>query len=275
MHALLNKKPSKTQLMGILNVTPDSFYDQGQWFALDLAVQRALRISQEGADIIDIGGESTRPGAAFVDEAEELRRVIPLIKAIKSCGITTPLSIDTSKPAVAQAAIAHGATFLNDILGFRHLSMRKIAAEAALPICVMHCYETPATMQNNPYYPQGVVPFLLDWFVKQIELLLETGVLSENIILDPGIGFGKTVEDNLQILQNIPKFKALGFPLLLGVSRKSFLGKIVQKPATELLNATLAMNGMAVLNGVEIIRVHDIMAHRDLIDVLTYRSNKM
>lgn len=255
--------------MGILNVTPDSCYDQGQWFDQSVAIQRGIQMSQQGANWIDIGGESTRPGAAPVPEAEELRRVIPVIRALKK-EIATPLSIDTVKASVAEAALESGVTLINDVSGFRDPAMRQVAAASQAPICVMHMLETPATMQINPHYPEGIIPFLLDWFKKRIDLLLSAGVQEQNIILDPGIGFGKTVADNVEIVHNLHKIKALGFPVLIGLSRKSFLGRIIDKTYPDLLPVTLAVNTLAVRAQVNIIRVHDVAEHRDLINLLTH-----
>lgn len=257
----------KTKLMGILNVTPDSCYDQGRWFDPTIAIQRGKQIYQEGADWLDIGGESTRPQAAPVSEQEELRRVIPVLKALKQ-EIPIPISIDTMKAKVAEAALEAGASLINDVSGFRDLAMQKVAAAARVPICVMHMHEMPATMQLNPVYPQGIIPFLLEWFEKRIEELLAAGIKKENIILDPGIGFGKTVTDNIEIVHHLQKIKALGFPVLIGLSRKSFLGKIVNKTYPDLLPTTLAVNTLAILAKVDIIRVHDIVEHRDIIDLM-------
>lgn len=257
------------RLMGILNATPDSFYTESRFNDLNSAVQRGIQIYEESADIIDIGGESTRPNAAIVSEDEELKRVIPLIKTLKSL-IPIPISIDTSKPKVADAAIAAGASFINDVAGFRHNAMRQIAAETGVEICVMHMKDNPQTMQQNPFYPNGIINHLVQWFDQQIEELLAAGIKKNQIILDPGIGFGKTVADNLEIIHNLHKFKALGFPVLLGISRKSFLSKILNKPTADLLYGTIAVNAMALLADVDIIRVHDVKEHRDVIKIMDY-----
>lgn len=262
-----------TKLMGILNVTPDSFSDKGRWFGQEQAIKRGIEIYQQGADILDIGGESTRPGATPVSEKEELERVLPVIKALKK-EIPIPISIDTMKPAVAAAALAEGASLINDVSGFRAPQMRIIAANANVQICLMHMHENPQTMQKNPSYPNGIIPFLLDWFLQQVDLLTKAGVQKNNIILDPGIGFGKTVADNIEIVQNLPKIKNLGFPVLIGLSRKSFLGKILNKNTPDLLTATLAVNQLAIQSGVDIIRVHDIEEHRDLINLIDYFNKK-
>ncbi|MFI0434951.1 MAG: dihydropteroate synthase [Parachlamydiaceae bacterium] len=266
---MTQSRPLKTQLMGILNTTPDSSFDQGRWFDHSLAIQRGIQIWLEGADWLDVGGESTRPGATPVSEEEELKRVIPVITALKK-EIPIPISIDTMKAKVAAAAIEAGAELINDVCGFRDPAMRKIAAESQLPLCVMHMHETPSTMQNNPCYPQGVVPYLIDWFKERIELLMTSGIQEEQLILDPGIGFGKTVADNVEIIQNLPKFKMMGFPVLIGLSRKSFLGKIINKTYPDLLPVTLAVNTLAIQRGVDIIRVHDVREHRDVIDLMNY-----
>jgi dihydropteroate synthase len=260
---------AKTQLMGILNVTPDSCFDQGRWFDPQAAIQRGIQISQEGADWLDIGGESTRPSASPVPEAEELRRVIPVIRALKQ-EISIPISIDTMKAKVAEAAIEVGARLINDVSGFRDPAMRQVAATSQLPICVMHMHESPATMQLNPCYPQGIIPFLIDWFKSRIDLLLDSGVQEKNIILDPGIGFGKTVADNVEIVHNLHKIKALGFPVLIGLSRKSFLGKIVNKTYPDLLPVSLAVNTLAILAQVDMIRVHDVSEHRDVLNLMAH-----
>jgi len=253
--------------MGILNATPDSFFDQGRFFAPSLALQRGIQLYQEGADLIDIGGESTRPGAAAVSAEEETERVIPLIRMLKK-EVPVPLSIDTMKFAVAKKALEAGASFINDVSGFRCIEMQKIAADARVPICVMHMHQTPATMQQNPQYPDGIIPFLIDWFKGRIDALIKAGVNEKQIILDPGIGFGKTVADNVEILQNLHIIKNLGFPLLIGLSRKSFLGKILNKNSPELLAATIAGNLAAVLEGTDYIRVHDVSAHADAMAIM-------
>jgi len=263
------KIPAPTKLMGILNVTPDSCFDQGRWFDHSLAIQRGIEIWRQGADWLDVGGESTRPGASPVSEEEELRRILPVITSLKQ-EISIPISIDTMKAKVAAAAIEAGATLINDVSGFRDPAMRRVAAGSQLPICVMHMHENPSTMQHNPDYPEGIVSFLVDWFKERIDLLLSSGIREEQIILDPGIGFGKTVADNVEIVQNLPKIKKLGFPVLIGLSRKSFLGRIINKTYPDLLPVTLAINTLAIQAHVDIIRVHDVSEHRDIIDLMNY-----
>lgn len=260
--------------MGILNVTPDSCYDEGRWFEQQTAIQHGIQMCRDGADWIDIGGESTRPGASPVAMEEEMRRVLPVINALKK-EVSVPLSVDTMKPAVAEAALEAGASMINDVTGFRDPAMRQLAAAANCPICVMHMLEntTPATMQLNPRYPQGIIPFLLDWFRARVDTLLNAGIKEQNIILDPGIGFGKTVAHNVEIVQNLRKIKDLGFPVLIGLSRKSFLGKIINKTYPDLLPVSMAVNTLALLAEVDILRVHDVPEHRDVVDLMTHMYN--
>lgn len=256
-----------TQVMGILNATPDSFYSQSCFLNFDAALQQGLKIVKEGADILDIGGESTRPGAAPVTVEEEIERTIPLITALKR-RISIPISIDTRKPKVAERALNAGASLINDIEGFQNPEMREIAVSFGVRICLMHMLETPQTMQRNPFYEGGVIPYLEQWFEKRIDELIRSGIKKEQIVIDPGIGFGKTVADNLEILHNLPKLKAMGFPVLMGISRKSFMTKILQKTPADLLPPTLAINSLLIQEGVDIIRVHDVGEHRAAADMI-------
>ncbi len=240
--------------MGILNVTPDSFFDGGAYFGCGRAVLRARQMMEEGADIIDVGGASSRPGAEVVSEGEELRRVIPVVEALK--GI--PISIDTCNANVARRAVEAGACLINDISGFRNAGMRKLAGEADVDLCVMHMQGTPQNMQINPQYPRGVVQEIMEFFEKQVKLLVAEGVRRERIILDPGIGFGKTPEHNITIIKSIKQFKAFGLRVLIGVSRKSFTGKS--------LPATLAIHTISMASGADIVRVHDVKEHRQLVN---------
>lgn len=258
---------SKTKLMGIINVTSDSFHEGSRAVDIDQAIAKAVQFEQDGADLIDIGGESTRPGSPGVSEAEELERVIPIIRELKN-SLSIPISIDTMKPNVARAAVEAGATLINDVTGFSHPDMIRLAKETDLDICVMHMLGTPKTMQVNPYYENGVVSALSQWFKEKTDSLIDQGINPQRIILDPGIGFGKTIAHNLEIIHNLPKFKQLGFRLLLGLSRKWFLGQIVHKPTQELLPATLAAYTIAILNKVDMIRVHDVKEHRSVIDFI-------
>lgn len=253
-----------TLLMGILNVTPDSFFKDSRFPIVESAIRRAFEMEAEGADILDIGGESTRPGSIAVDEEEELQRVLPVIKGLRKLSIA--ISIDTKKPAVAKAALSEGARLLNDVSGFKDPKMIEIAKEHDADICLMHMQGTPATMQQDPHYEEGVVPHLLNWFKVRTLHLIQSGIKKERIIIDPGIGFGKTVADNLEILHHLARFKELGFRVLLGISRKSFLKAILGRPTEELLPATLVLNALCLVAQVNIIRVHDVKEHRHVID---------
>lgn len=271
--ALEEKKTSHKEsrkaslLMGILNVTPDSFYDGGSYYHLSDAISRAVELEKDGADIIDVGGESTRPNASPVPEDEELARVIPVIKQLKG-KISVPISIDTTRPAVAKEALKAGASIINDVSGFKSQQMQKLAAEHQATICVMHRQGSPQTMQINPMYKSGVTDHLMSWFDNKISQLVEAGVSEDKIIIDPGIGFGKTVEHNLEILKNISKFKSFGLRVLVGLSRKSFLSAITGKPSQHLLAPTLALDALLYQAEVDIIRVHDIYEHKLMVEVL-------
>lgn len=256
----------KSQLMGILNVTPDSFYDGGRYLNTDSAVSQGLKLINEGADILDIGGESSRPFSTPVSAKEEMRRVIPVIKALNQ---QIPLSIDTQKWEVAEAALDQGVRWINDITGFQDPKMRALASSSSVNLCVMHMQGNPSTMQKDPQYPEGIISFLKEWFTRKIEVLVNAGVDPSRIYLDPGIGFGKTVAHNLEILHNLPVLTTLGCPLLIGLSRKSFMMKILNKKAEELLPSTIAMNTIALEKGVDVIRVHDVAEHRAVIDIMT------
>lgn len=247
---------NRTLVMGILNVTPDSFSDGGLYADSSSAVAQALRMVSEGADIVDIGGESTRPGAAPIPEKEELRRVIPIIKKLRRRKkFRVPISIDTMKPEVARAALDAGANILNDVGGFRDEGMIHVAAEFDVPVVVMHMRGTPQTMQKAPRYGD-VVQDILSFFKNRIAVLKKSGV--KKIILDPGIGFGKKVRHNLEILKNISVFKRLGYPVLIGLSRKSFLGRSLKLDVDNRIYATVAANALLIWNGADIIRVHDV-----------------
>lgn len=251
---------TRTLVMGVLNVTPDSFYDGGRYTQLDAAVQRALQMVEEGADIIDIGGESTRPGSQPVPEEEELRRVLPVIEAIRA-RVDVPLSIDTTKSRVAERALRAGACLVNDIsgLGFDPHMAETIAEHGAL-CCIMHIQGTPQTMQQNPQY-DDVVRDISRYFEQRLALAERAGIPRDRIWLDPGIGFGKTVEHNLDILRRLREFTVFGLPLLIGTSRKSFIGKVLgDLPPEERLEGTAATIAVAIMNGANVVRVHDVRA---------------
>ena len=248
---------SRTHVMGILNVTPDSFSDGGEYFnKKDEAIRKIEEMVRDGADIIDIGGESTRPGADNVSAEAELDRVVPIIKEV-SRNIGVPISIDTAKAAVAEAAIAGGASIVNDVTGLRgDERMASVVAKGGAGLIVMHMKGTPRTMQENPVY-ENLIGEIISSLRESIKTALENGVREERIIVDPGIGFGKTVGHNLEILRRLAEFRALGRPIMVGVSRKSFLGKILNADVKERLIGTAAACAIAIMNGASIIRVHD------------------
>jgi dihydropteroate synthase len=256
----------KTRIMGILNITPDSFSDGGEHFMFDDAVAHALKMFDEGVDIIDVGGESTRPGAEPVGLGEELKRVIPVIERIVY-ETDVPVSIDSYKPYVVEKAFEAGACMVNDVNGLRGEGMVELLAEHEVPVCIMHMQGTPRNMQDNPTYVD-VVDEIKKFFVAQAEYAKSKGVDEKNIVLDPGIGFGKTVEHNLEILRRIDEFRELGFPLLVGHSRKSFIGKVLDLPVEGRLSGTLAVTAHLVLKGVEVIRVHDVRENREAVDLM-------
>jgi dihydropteroate synthase len=248
----------QTLLMGVLNVTPDSFSDGGIFFDKEKAIAHGLKMVEEGADFIDIGGESTRPGSKPLGLDEELRRVIPVIESLAK-DVDVPISIDTYKSAVAKKAIDAGAQIINDISGL-HLdpSLSQVAAKEDVPLVLMHIRGNPETMQKKIHY-ESLFSEIIQYLKDSIQRAESAGVDPEQIIIDPGIGFGKTVEDNLLILKNLQEFKILGKPLLLGTSRKSFIGKILNADVTERLEGTLSTVVVGVLNGAHIIRCHDVI----------------
>lgn len=247
--------------MGVLNVTPDSFSDGGKFFDAQAAVVQAQRMIAEGADIIDVGGASSRPGADVVPVQEELRRVVPVIEAIAGAAGEISVSIDTFHPEVAAAALDAGATMVNDITGLADEGMMQLVARRNVPVVIMHMQGTPQNMQKDPKY-SDVVEDVVAFFKERITAAKRAGVSEQNIILDPGIGFGKKLEHNLQILKNVPAFRELGFPVLIGASRKSFIEKITGLPVEERLEATLAAHVVAALGGADIVRVHDVQEHK-------------
>ena len=243
--------------MGILNITPDSFSDGGSYSSTEAAVDRALRMTEQGAGLLDIGGESSRPGASPVSEAEELRRVLPVLEALKG-KVSVPISIDTMKPTVARAALSAGATIVNDVGANRtDPAMWKLVAETGAGYVCVHMQGTPQTMQLSPQY-HDVVGEVRAFFEERRQRLENFGVQSNQIIFDPGIGFGKRIEHNLALLKALRDFAALDRPLLLGVSRKSFLGKVSGGGPDQRLAPGLACAAMAVNAGVQFIRTHDV-----------------
>jgi len=249
-------------IMGVLNITPDSFSDGGKFLDFKSALNHAKEMISEGADIIDIGGESTRPGAQSISEDEEKRRVIPVIEEIRKFS-DIPISIDTYKSAVAREASKSGADFINDISGLRFdPEMVNVAMDYKVPVIVMHIKGTPRDMQKNPFY-EDLMRELLEYFEERINTLNKAGI--DKIIIDPGIGFGKRLEDNLKIIKNLNEFSIFNLPVMIGVSRKSFIGNILDRTVEERLTGTIAANAMALLNGANILRVHDVKPHKELI----------
>ena len=249
---------NRTYIMGILNRTPDSFSDGGQFIRLDNALHQAENIIAAGADLLDIGGQSTRPGAFTISLAEELERTIPLIQQIRSHS-PIPISIDTTRSEVAQAAIAAGADLVNDVSGGTFdTEMLATIAQLQVPVILMHLRGTPATMQQLTHY-QDLIGEIISFFQQQIQTALSLGIAPHRIILDPGIGFAKTAEQSLELLQQLGQFRELGFPLLVGPSRKSFIGHILQQPDPQKrIWGTAATCCAAISGGADILRVHDV-----------------
>lgn len=246
----------RVHIMGILNVTPDSFSDGGEFFSEDKAVEHALKLEKEGADIIDIGGQSTRPGAKTISHKEEIKRVLPVIKKLRG-KIKIPISVDTYKYEVADAALEAGVSILNDIYGFRKdARLAKLAAKYKAGVVLMHIKGTPATMQKLPSY-KDLMAEIIGSLSTSIDIALSAGVGEKSIVVDPGLGFGKTLEHNLSIIKNLADLKSLGFPILIGPSRKAFIGKILDLPENERLYGTIASVSAAVWAGANIVRVHD------------------
>jgi dihydropteroate synthase len=244
----------RTFVMGILNVTPDSFSDGGKYNEVELAVKRAEELIRDGADIIDIGGESTRPNFEDIDDKEEISRVVPIIKAIKE-RFDIPISIDTYKAKTAEAAILAGADMINDVWGFKKdINMAKVAAKYKVPCILMH------NRDAVPY--NDLMKDLLMDLIDSINLALEAGVKRENIIVDPGIGFGKNYEENLMVMNNLEQIKTMGFPMLLGTSKKSMIGNALGLPVDKRVEGTLATTVIGIMKGCEFIRVHDVLENK-------------
>lgn len=262
---------STPQVMGILNITPDSFSDGGNYTQLDSALAQVERMIADGASIIDIGGESTRPGAKDVSEADELARVIPVLVAIKQ-RFNILVSIDTSKAEVMKAAIAAGADMINDVAALQNKDCLAALAASKVPVCLMHMQGLPRTMQKDPSY-EHVVNDIIDFFQQRIKACMDAGISRERIILDPGFGFGKTLEQNYQLLANLSKFSSLDLPLLVGISRKSMIGNLLNRDVNQRLAGSLSAAVIAAQQGANIIRVHDVSATVDALTVLQAVTN--
>lgn len=247
---------SRTAVMGILNITPDSFSDGGVFFDPRAALERAREMVEEGADILDIGGESTRPGARHVSAQEEIERVVPVIEACTR-ELPVALSVDTSKPEVMHAAVAAGAGLINDVRALRLPGAVSAAAALGVPVCLMHMRGEPATMQQDPRYGD-VVREVREFLASRIEAAERAGVPRDRLLVDPGFGFGKTVEHNLELLRNLRELEGLRVPVLAGLSRKSMIGKLLGLPVERRLYASLTLALVAVANGARVLRVHDV-----------------
>ena len=257
-------KTTRSLVMGILNVTPDSFSDGGRYLAVANAVTRARQMASEGADIIDIGGESTRPGAPVVSADEELRRVLPVIEQISDLLV----SVDTTKAVVAKRALAAGARIVNDISALRHdADMVQVVRDFEAGVVLMHMQGMPATMQENPRYVD-VVREVREFLAERIEFAVASGVKKTQIAVDPGLGFGKTVEHNRQLVAGLKQFALLGCPIVVGASRKSFIGQLLSRTAPERLPGSLAVAAWAVTQGAQIVRAHDVAATVDVVRML-------
>jgi len=253
--------------MGILNVTPDSFSDGGQWSEKPAAIQHALAMQGAGADIIDVGGESTRPGAEAISLQQELDRVIPVIEAIAP-RLSVPVSIDTSKPEIMREAVAAGAGMINDVCALRQGGALQAAADLGVPVCLMHMLGEPRIMQQNPVY-EDVFDEVRTFLLKQAKQCERAGIATENIVLDPGFGFGKTLQHNIELFQKLPKLTRGAYPLLIGVSRKAMIGQLTGKDMPNRVSGSIAAAVLAAQMGASIIRVHDVSETSDALKVTT------
>lgn len=256
---------SRPVIMGILNVTPDSFSDGGQYASLDKALWQAEAMLTQGADIIDIGGESTRPHAKPVSEEEEINRVMPVLERIKQ-EFDALVSIDTSSPKLMRLASTQGADMLNDVRALSREGALEAAAQTGLPVCLMHMQGEPQSMQNQPQY-HNIVDELLAFFRQQISQATQAGIAPNKLLIDPGFGFGKTVQHNYQLLNQLARFSELNCPILVGLSRKSMLGAVLDVPVNERLIGSVAAALLAVSKGANIVRVHDVKATKQALDI--------
>ncbi|HCI29644.1 MAG TPA: dihydropteroate synthase [Fervidobacterium sp.] len=264
-------KNAHTNVMGIINITPDSFYPGSRVNEKQL-LSRTEKMIREGVEIVDLGGESTKPGADVVPFEEEVKRVIPAVKTIRA-HFDVPISVDTYKSELAKIALEEGANIINDISALRmDEHMASVVAHYGCPVILMHMKGTPKTMQQSPQY-DDVINEIIDFFRGRIEFATNKGIRQENIVLDPGIGFGKTLEHNLTILKRIDEFKSLRFPLLVGASRKSMIGMILDLPAEERLNGTLAITAYCAMHDIDIVRVHDVKENVEIIRIIEAIKN--
>lgn len=267
----LGKKGSRPLVMGILNVTPDSFSDGGRYISIEAAIDRAEQMIEQGVDIIDIGGESTRPGSEQVPLQQELDRVMPVIYALRDCG--RPLSVDTWKPQVMREALVAGADMINDVNGLSAPGAIEAVKDSECAICVMHMQRDPQTMQQSPHY-QNVVQEVTEYLRARVEVLMAAGIERARLCMDPGFGFGKTLEHNLNLLKNIRQISnELQLPLLAGLSRKAMIGAITGKPPQERMAGSVAAALVATANGAAIVRVHDVAETVDALRVWQQATN--
>jgi len=255
----------RPRIMGIVNVTPDSFADGGAHDNTDQAVAHALALAGQGADILDVGGESTRPGAAEVSVQEELRRVIPVIERLAR-ETSLPISIDTSKPEVMRAAVAAGAGFINDVFALRREGAVEAAAELGVPVCLMHMQGEPSSMQDAPHY-EDVVAEVHSFFTQRLFACEMAGITKKKLLIDPGFGFGKSLEHNLRLLRQLSRFVELGVPVMAGLSRKGMIGKLTGRELGDRVVGSAVAALIAVQNGAQIVRVHDVAATADALNV--------
>ncbi|MBD3670938.1 MAG: dihydropteroate synthase [Gammaproteobacteria bacterium] len=256
----------RPHVMGVLNVTPDSFSDGGKFIGREQAIEHAHAMVEAGATLLDIGGESTRPGAADVAVEEELSRVIPVVEAL-SGAVSAVLSVDSSKPEVMNAAVEAGAGMLNDVRALREPGALETVSGLDVPVCLMHMQGQPRTMQQDPHYEE-VVTDVYDFLMQRVTACEDAGIARERLILDPGFGFGKSLQHNLRLLAHLDRFHDSGFPLLVGMSRKSMLGMILDKPVDQRLYGSLAVASIAAWQGAQIIRVHDVPETLDVLRVV-------
>ena len=258
----------KTLVMGIVNVTPDSFSDGGKYYKAKKAMAYACKLIEDGADIIDVGGESTRPGAVRVSDSEVFKRVVPVIESIRSKFPDTLISIDTMKSPVAEQAIKAGANIINDVSGLSFDgSMSMTAAKLGVPVIIMHMKGNPRNMQSNPIY-EDLINDISSFFIEKIKLAIESGIKEKLIILDPGIGFGKTIQHNFELIANLNKFTKFGFPIMIGPSRKSFIGKTLNLPIEDRIDGTSAAVTAGIMNGARIVRVHDVKEIKRVVTIV-------
>jgi len=263
---------SKVLIMGVLNLTPDSFSGDGIYKDknykkyIPLILKKVEEMIKEGADIIDIGGESTRPGASYIKVSEEIKRVIPALIEIRKRFKKIPISVDTYKPQVAKLSIENGADIINDVTGLRNKEMLKVLSKSKVGIICMHMKGRPKTMQKNPFY-KDLIPQIIEFLSRSLERAENFGIERERIVIDPGIGFGKSFEDNFRIIKYLEEFKILKRPILIGASKKSFIGYILNQPPQERLYGTLSVLSICVMNGANILRVHDVKEAKDCVKV--------